>query len=242
MTSSWPNSPARRDRGAPAETESRVLRGDQAAATSAARLDGDLRGGKSRVALSDEALELARKSATAQGYADGWAEGQRAAAAQLRAEAERSAAAAAETQRLHAEALGRALAALSDAAGDLEGRMAEPMSAVAAELAGAAVDLAEAVLGRELALSEDPGVDALRRALAMAPANRPVVVRLNPSESAAVQATLDSGAADFAIGREIRIIPDPSVSAAGCVVECDATRVDAQLGPALARVWEVLAT
>jgi flagellar biosynthesis/type III secretory pathway protein FliH len=40
----------------------------------------------------------------------------------------------------------------------------------------------------------------------------------------------------------VHVVADPSVEPAGCVVECDATRVDAQLSPALARVREVLAS
>jgi flagellar biosynthesis/type III secretory pathway protein FliH len=44
------------------------------------------------------------------------------------------------------------------------------------------------------------------------------------------------------LGREVHVVADPSVEPAGCVVECDATRVDAQLSPALARVREVLAS
>lgn len=235
--------PARRDRsGAQGESEPRVLRGEQAAATAAARLDGDLRSGRSRAALTDQAIEEARRGAAAQGYAAGWADGQRTAAAEVRAEAARQAAATEQNQRSQAEALLAGLQGLQAAVAQLENRMAEPMAEAETALATAAVDLAEAILGRELALAADPGLDAVRRALALAPANRPVVVRMNPVEADAVRAIFDSKSADFAIGREISVVPDPSVLAAGCVIECDATRIDAQLGPALQRVWAVLAS
>ena len=199
--SSWPNtagSPRPQRRSDP-ERESRVLRGDQAAATATARLDGDLRGGKSRVALSDEALAEAtpgRRRPRATPTA-----GPRVSAprlAQVRAEAERSRGGVRRSASCeYAEALQRGLAALAarrrrargaDGRADVRGR-------------GRAVAARPSTSPRRCsaASSRSPTTPASTRCAArwrMAPANRPVVVRLNPTDAAAVQATLDSGAAD----------------------------------------------
>lgn len=205
------------------------------------RLD-ELRGASPRMGLDPEALEAIRRDATTAGYAEGWAEGFRAASAEVRTEAAAAAAAFAEAQQQYAEHIARALAALDDAARQLERRVAEDMHAVEPELAKAAVALAESVLGRELQLTQLPVMDAVRRALDLAPVNRPVIVRLHPDELEAVESALAAAQVEQALGRDISLLPDPAVGQAGCVVECDATRIDAQLGPALNRVWEVLAS
>jgi flagellar assembly protein FliH len=219
-----------------------VLRGAAAAAVTPARLSGELRLGmpRARSAREEEELAALRAGARAEGYAAGWAEGSGAAHAAVRAEADRAAAAAAAAGQRQVEAVARAVAALDVAAGELERRVVPAAEAIAAQVADAAVAVAEALLGRELAAVE-PGAaarDAVRRALALAPEGRPVVVRLSPADAAVVSAA--SSAEQLGGGREIRWVADPAVEPGGSVVECDATRIDAQLGPALARVREVL--
>ena len=58
------------------------------------------------------------------------------------------------------------------------------------------------------------------------------VVRLNPADVATV--------GDLTFGRELTIVADPSVEPAGAIVEVGACTIDAQIGPALARVRKAL--
>lgn len=216
------------------ELPSRLVRGAAAADLPAAPLEGLLdplqRSGIDRLAA------VARQDARAEGYAVGWAQGRRAAeeAAQreaLLAEAER-----AEYAARAATELTCALRALSVAAQALEARAVAPAEALSAEIVAGAFELAQALLDRELTLATDPGLDAIRRALALAPENRPVTARLHPDDASVAR----SGLAAADLGRDVLIVADPTIERGGAVVDCDATRVDAQLGPALDRVREVL--
>ena len=227
----------------PSPAADAVLRGADADGVGTVRLDADLRRvGPLPYPHLREELEAARRSAHAVGYAAGWAEGHRAATAQVRAESESVVQEATANLRRESDALARALAALDRAAGELERRALPVLESASAELAAAAVLLAEALLGRELQLREDGSLDAVRRALALAPHGRPLVVRLHPDEYAIVRVALETAPPAEAAGRPLELVADPSVERGGCVVDCDATRIDAQLGPALARVREVLET
>jgi flagellar assembly protein FliH len=230
-----------------------ILRGSAAEGVPAARLDVELRssrfvyGGRADARLVDPALERAfdeaaaqvRAAAEAEGYAIGWSAGHRAATAQVgtaAAEAEKQRQAAAAAQRA---AMDTAIAGLTRAAALLEQRAVTPADELRDALLHAAVELAETLLGRELAVATEPGLDALRRALTLVPSGRPVTARLNPAEAPAVRDALGPDPLRT-LGREVRVVADPDVEPAGCVVECDASRVDAQLTGALARVREVL--
>jgi flagellar assembly protein FliH len=95
------------------------------------------------------------------------------------------------------------------------------------------------VLTREIATSADPGREALARALALAPEQRPVTVRLNPTDRMTIG--LPDGTTELVMdGRTITIQDDRSLKPGDSVAVCDATTVDARLGPALERVREVL--
>jgi len=177
--------------------------------------------------------ERSRAAARAQGFAAGWAEGQRAHAA-------RAATARDEQERVVAERSAHLLLAQHSAASALEaalGRCAEAGRELQADLTAKAVDLAvelaEAILGRELEISVDPGADALRRALASVPAEVPLVVRLNPDDVAALD---DAVLAD----RPVTVLPDPAVARGDALVETDNGVVDAGIATAVARVREVL--
>ena len=221
-----------------------VLRGSDAAAVAALPFDADLRGAGLRLTYgqAEEQLEAERQSARALGYADGWAQGQRAALAQTRAETEAVVRDAAELAARQAEVLARSIRALERAADELEARALPVMESAQDELAAAAVLVAETLLGRELELRAGGSLDAVHRALALAPQGRPLRVRLHPDEYEAVRAALASAPQADTAGRVIDLVPDATIEPAGCVVDCDATRIDAQLGPALARVREVLSS
>jgi flagellar assembly protein FliH len=148
------------------------------------------------------------------GYAEGLAAGRAAAGAEARAAGAR---------------LERATSAVVAAAAGLARRQALELAGLEDTIATAAFELAAAVVGRELQLSVSPGADALARALALAPSGVAAVARLHPDDAASVSAP------DF-----VRVLSDPAVEPGGCVLEAGDCRIDAQLGPALARARAAL--
>jgi flagellar assembly protein FliH len=212
----------------------RVLPADEAEDVSAARFGLDFGG----PLLPEKVLGEARATAHAQGYAAGWAEGRqaagaRAAAAAAALEARAQAALAEQAERVQA-----ALRGIVAAAGALE-RRAEPTAGeVGDAVLAAAMLLTEALVGHELAVAATPGLDALRRAVDLAPVGRPVLVRLNPAEYAALTA---AGPARHDVdGRTVTLVPDPALAPGDAVAETDATMIDARMGAALERVRAVL--
>src|SRR5581483_9241719 len=119
-----------------------------------------------------------------------------------------------------------AVAALHAAALDIQQR-------AATAIATAALELAEAVIGRHLAVTDDPGAEALARALALAP-SVPLTARMHPEDVALMDASLlpDDG--------RVTLVSDPSIERGGCVLEGGATTIDAQIGPALDRARQAL--
>ena len=226
-----------------------VLTGTAAGSATTARLDSDLRRSQYAIRfgpdprLVDPLLEAefsatavrVREQAEQDGFAAGYASGEAAGLA--------AAAAASQTQRVAqqkvlAEQVRRtehALTVLAGAATSLEARLAPSAEAAEEQLATMAFALLETLFQRELALSTEPGLDAIRRALSLAPRARPVVARLNPADAAALPT--HSMVMD---GRDVSVLADPSVEPGGCVADCDATRIDAQLSTALDRVRQVL--
>jgi flagellar assembly protein FliH len=183
----------------------------------------------------DRARLAAVAAGRAEGYADGYAAGvaaaderARHAAAQARAEGE-----AAERQRdAHlAGTVGLLLTAAQACRSSEQVALADIEDTVA-ELA---LSIARAVLDRELATSADPGADAIARALRLAPDDGPVTVRLHPGDVLAL-----GDLPQLAQARELVVVADPAVEPGGCVAEAAGRQVDAQIGPALARVAAVL--
>ena len=171
--------------------------------------------------LEIEAMEADAAAAVRRGYDDGYAEGLAAAvadAAGIREEEVRRATAA-------LSALSRAVAAAEEA----ERTMRAEIQAAAPKLAFA---LVEALLGRELALATNPGREAVARVLALDEGMQPATVRMNPTDIAAF------GEDD--LGRVVSVVADPAVEPGGAVVEIGRATLDAQLGPAVERVREIL--
>jgi len=232
-----------RPSGSEVEKTSSVLRGAAANNAVSAHFNTNLRNVGARVPrvpAVDAELNAAKEAAKASGYAAGWAEGRRAAKAE--AEAARRAAEE-ETRRFQQArqaALQRALHTVAAAASRLEQRSVPTATEIEDELVSAAFVLAEAVLGRELALADSPGRDAVARALELVPVGRPVQVRLNPADFATLTAEADHEGPLVIDGRTVTLAADASLASGDAIAECDATVVDARLSAALLRVGEAL--
>src|SRR4051794_26723436 len=212
-----------------------VVRGTAAGTATAARFDVSL---GERLALPTELYERLRAEAQSAGYASGWAQGRReaelaAGAARDQADAEARQAAAAQAARAQ-----QALIAVAGAAAQLEQRMVPTTAELEELIMTTAFAIAESVIGRELASATEPGRDAVARALALTPTDRPVTVRLHPTDYATV--TEEQPARVEMNGREVNLVADHSLHPGDAVAECDATTVDARIQPALNRVREVL--
>lgn len=175
--------------------------------------------------------ERARAAARAQGYAVGWAQGRRDAAAQAaeqaRALAEQNAAAQARRDEEHAHAV-QALGEAAEQLRGMLGSLADELEAQGTDLAWA---LVEEIVGREVAAGG--GADVVRRVLRVLPAADVATVRLHPDVATAeVAAAL--------VDRGLHVVPDPALDPADALVESDGAVVDLRIDAALARVREVL--
>ncbi|MGY1672398.1 FliH/SctL family protein [Geodermatophilus sp. SYSU D00710] len=183
-----------------------------------------------------EELTRLREFARGEGFAAGHAEGV-ASAAQVVAEAEAAAAARlADVQARWERRMASATAALGAAVAALEAAAVPTADDVRDTLLDGALTLVEDLLGRELSASTTAGLDAVRRALTLVPADAPAVVRLHPDDLAEVPPH-----ALAALPPSVTVVADDTVERAGAVAECGPRRVDAQLSTALARVRAVLA-
>ena len=195
-------------------------------------------GGSGTFRLGDvyaEELERLRRHAHEQGFAAGHAEGLEAAAAVV-AETERVAAARlADVQARWERRVASAVAALGAAAGRFDEAAVPVADDVRDTIIGTVLTLLEDLLGRELALADSPVLDAVRRALALVPADSPAVVRVHPDDLGEIPAE-----ALAELPETVRVVGDPGVERAGAVAETGPRRIDAQLMAALERVQAVL--
>lgn len=175
--------------------------------------------------------EQAKYAGRAQGYANGWAEGRRAAEDQARAEAAAFVASRELADRLRQDEHDQAVAALRQAAAQLHLAATQICAAVESQATDLALRLLAELLGRELAVAADPGADAVRRALQLLPDEPVITVRLHPADLA--------GAAGQVCPQGARIIPDANLTRGDAVVETDRGVLDARLSTAVERVAEV---
>ncbi|MFL6097319.1 MAG: FliH/SctL family protein, partial [Blastococcus sp.] len=142
-------------------------------------------GGSPSFRLGDvyaEELERLRQHAQRQGFAAGHAEGMETAAAVV-AETERAAAARlADVQARWERRVASAVAALGAAATRFDEATVPVADDIRDTIIGTVLTLVEDLLGRELALADSPVLDAVRRALALVPADVPAVVRVHPDD------------------------------------------------------------
>ena len=200
--------------------------------------DGEQRRGGLRLGdVYAEELARLREQARAEGFAVGHAEGV-AAAATVVAEAEQAAAVRlAEVQARWERRLVSATAALGAAVARLDAATTPTADDVRESVLTAVVTLVEDLLGRELAVADSPGLDAVRRALTLCPADAPAVVRVHPDDLAEIPAEALAELPDT-----VRVVADSTVERTGAVADTGSRRIDAQLQAALERVQAVLAT
>lgn len=181
-------------------------------------------------ALLTEARREAREQGHAAGLAAGRAEAQRRAAQDDAARAV-EAARVAESTRLAVE---RALTALDAAGAELGGRTALALAGLEQLVLDSAFTLAEAIVGATLRDDEQRGLAAVRRALALVPAEADgVSVALHPSDLAVVTAAAAAPAG-------VVLLADPTLCPGDAVARAGDTTVEARLDAALNRAREVL--
>lgn len=231
-------------------TVSAILRGSAAEQVSLACLDADLRTSPyascttadarlvdpTLAKVLDDAVTTARAQAREDGFARGYADGLAVAAVETRqtVEAELTAMRAAEADRV--ESLRRCTVALDAAGAAFAQRQAATLVEIDDVLLSAAVQLATALVGRELALLDSPVRDAVRRALAVLPADVPVSITVHPSDVAVLAELPD----DVSAGRRVHIDTDPQVEPGSCRADGGFRHVEASLSAALDRVRQVL--
>ena len=176
-------------------------------------------------------VEEAQAAARAQGYSRGWAEGRLAAEQQA---AEQRAAVVEQQHRaeqVRAAEHAAAVAGLAGAAARLDQAVALVCQQVEAQALELAAQLVEAIVGRELAVAENPGLDAVRRALALAQGEAVLRVRVRPEDRTPELAELTGAAA---------IVADPTLAPGDAVLETADGVMDARISTAVERVSALL--
>ncbi|MCM0622565.1 FliH/SctL family protein [Nocardioides bruguierae] len=223
----------------------RVLRGAGAAGADALRTP-ELRSGEwtrftDEAALGDRVAEdilgsLAgdvREAARAQGYAIGWGEGRRAAAAEHQRVVAELAQAADEAEQRRAAEHRSAVLALAAAARRLDEELAARVVQVEEQSLGLAHELTALLVGHELAVAEDPTGDLVRRALTLQPVGSPVTLRLAPGQLAPEHRAL---LAEAGVG----VTEDHALAPGDALVESPRQVIDLRISTALERIREAL--
>jgi flagellar assembly protein FliH len=98
-----------------------------------------------------------------------------------------------------------------------------------------ALDMAEMVLGHHVAAIDDPGTEALNRALGAVRSPGPMVAHLHPDDLELMGTEIPRSNPD------LELVADPSVGRGGCILDAGPSRVEATLGSALGRLRQILA-
>jgi flagellar assembly protein FliH len=213
-----------------------VLRGTVAESAAAARFAVDLR---HEVPPDSAPVEQAKRAARTTGYAEGWAQGQRAAALEAQTAAERARAVEQAHDKRRAAALAQAVNALGRAVTNFEAQLMPTMIELQEAVLAHAFELAEAIVGRVVDDPEGRGADALRRAMNAAPKQGEIVVSLHPDDYRNLVGTATEADYNYE-GRPVHLRPDPALLPGDAVAETGTTTVDASLVAAVHRAREAL--
>jgi flagellar assembly protein FliH len=207
---------------------------DAAAAVSFDRPLVELPGwGDPRVARQvAEAARAARQQGLAQGYAAGWAQGRRAAAAQAEAEAVERQTREDVARRQVAGQAQAVLASLAQAARTVVEQSAPAWDELVEALLDGALSLAAASLDRELESVDATVLEALRTALRLLPVAEVITVSANPADLALLSAAkLPDG---------VRLVADPGLPVGSVVTRTPVHTLPVDLRVALRAAEEVL--
>lgn len=167
-----------------------------------------------------EQLNALHESARQQGFEQGRAEGQSRGV---------------EEGRQQMAELGVSLrSAIDRLLSQLENGVAEVGDRLATQTVDLALEIAAAVLGREVAATEDPGAEAIARCLEMAPATGDLFARLHPADAA------ELGRIEGLADRGLMITADPTLQRGDAIVTINDATIDARLSESLRRVAEAL--
>lgn len=142
-----------------------------------------------------------------------------------------------ERQWLHEQRnnLEQARVALEGAADAIRALEAEVILSAESQLVALALEIAGKILAQEIEDGKHRIEPIVQEALRRIPSRRDIVVRLNPQDLARWQ---EAGLAPFASG--LKLMADPTVRKAECLVECAEAVVSATVSEGLARAAEVL--
>lgn len=179
-------------------------------------------------AVRDRSQEVAERSARLRedGYAAGYQAGLDAAEEEISRDRDE--------HRQAARRLGAAAAALEEAARGLANRDEVTLGELEREAVALGIALATELVGRELAATPEPVVDALRRAVALVPDRGDPVVRVHPADEATTREAIDAGILGWS--GDVSVVADGGVEPGGCIVDVGPCRVDAQIGSAIERL------
>ncbi|WP_233625376.1 FliH/SctL family protein [Actinoplanes sp. ATCC 53533] len=216
--------------------EGPVLRGSVAEAATAASFGVDLRRG---VPADSAPVERAKQQARTTGYAEGWAQGRRVAAAEAEVAAERARAVEQAHDQRRAAALASAVNALGRAVTNLESQLMPTLHELQDAVLAHAFELAEAIVGRAMDDPEGRAAAALRRAMNAAPDQGDVVVSLHPDDFRSLVGTATDADYNYE-GRPVHLRPEPALRPGDAVAETGTTTVDASIAAAVARARAAL--
>jgi flagellar assembly protein FliH len=185
--------------------------------------------------LVNRAAQAAREHARAEGFAQGWADGRRAAAEAAQAEIERARRASATASSAFAGRAKAALSALDAASRVARTAMSPELAALGEAIADGALELASAALGRELAGVDAEVAEAVRTAMRALGTTDVAVVHVNPADLQTL-----SGLPDGSLPDGVRLHPDPDVPEGGALATSANRQVLAHLPSALARAREAM--
>ncbi len=103
-----------------------------------------------------------------------------------------------------------------------------------------AVHIAEKIIGEQIRSHPETIVDIVREALKSVRQERSLTIQVNPEHLEIVRQRLARLEEIVGIGRQIQIVPNPSLGAGGCIVESELGVIDARLETQLKCLEEAL--